>query len=559
VLTARPALEPGSCVGNFDWSVTLAASGQSTLAGVLAGFVFGGIVVVLSVRVASRGEEAANALKLLFCAFFGLAVVAYLYTDETGDKICLRASSEAALSGGILGTFAIIMIVSLTWLIVAYNRHAHDVLRFLRHLVYVACAFVVVLLCTNSCSYLQSEVPNGSPPAVSILIYLVGGLLYLFAIPIGPRATRSLPMRLAGLSRPADQVSGVLAGNAHRDGPSPVDRCAWAALGYLTVAAIADAFVLSLSSAAWDLPRAPVAYTVAWSSLLLPLAILIAALRAMAPEQTASAAPRRSANSPEYQKGSELAADVDQELLHRRFESYIVDHYTGLHNTVISVVLAVAGLAAASLGGSHAQYGGSYPLLWMLWLASLLLCATIFAGVMSGNVVAPPLMPTITDLLIPLLLGVGEFVLFGVLAHQVTGLNKTSAVAEAWFISLAVVSACAAAAITRAMHFFGSATYAPDISGPIDDYRFRRMPLDRTRALLIAVMGIGGAVASAAQVAWLEYVLAASTIAGLLMALGGHARSAAVLRTAISPAGSTREVASPNESLTRANGEHSAT
>lgn len=228
-----------------------------------------------------------------------------------------------------------------------------------------------------------------------------------------------------------------------------------------------------------------------------------------------------------------MPADVGQDLLRERFETYIVDHYTGLHNTVVSVVLAVAGLSAASLAGSHAQYGGSYPLLWMFWLSSLLLCATIFAGTMTGSVAMPPLMPAIADLLIPLLLGVGQFVLFGVLAHQVTGLNSAASVAEAWFISLAIVCACAAAAITRAMRFFRAATYAPEISKPIDDYRFKRLPADRAGAIAVSVIGMAGAAVSAIQVGWLEYTLAGCSIAGFLLGLHGHDRSAAILRTAM--------------------------
>jgi hypothetical protein len=247
-----------------------------------------------------------------------------------------------------------------------------------------------------------------------------------------------------------------------------------------------------------------------------------------------------------------LAVDMNQDLLRERFETYIVDHYTGLHNTVVSVVLAVAGLAAASLAGSHAQYGRGYPLLWMFWLASFLVCAAIFAGTMTGNVVAPPLMPTITDLLVPLLLGVGEFVLFGALAHQVTGLNTVSEVAEAWFVTLAVVCTFAAAAITRAMVFFAAATYAPEISEPIDKYRRDCLPADRRGALAVAVMGVGGAIASAFHVAWLEYTLAGCAIAGLLFALRGHARAAAILRTAIPPARSTDTAESPSQSPTRA-------
>ena len=228
-----------------------------------------------------------------------------------------------------------------------------------------------------------------------------------------------------------------------------------------------------------------------------------------------------------------LAPDVNGELLSKRFETYIVDNYIGLHNTVVSVVLAVAGLSAASLAGSYAQYGRSYPLLWILRLASLLLCATIFAGTMSGSVAMPPLMPAIADMLLPLPIGVGQFVLFGVLAHQVTGLNKASSVAEAWFISLTFVCLCAAAAITRAMRNFCGATYAEEITEPIDQYRFERLPADRRGALVAAIIGIAGAIASAAQVTWLGYMLGICIIAGLLVGLHGHARSAVLMRTAM--------------------------
>ena len=50
----------------------------------------------------------------------------------------------------------------------------------------------------------------------------------------------------------------------------------------------------------------------------------------------------------------EPSVDVDEDLLRERSKTYIVDHYTGLHNTVVSVVLAAAGLSAASLAGARA-------------------------------------------------------------------------------------------------------------------------------------------------------------------------------------------------------------
>jgi hypothetical protein len=223
---------------------------------------------------------------------------------------------------------------------------------------------------------------------------------------------------------------------------------------------------------------------------------------------------------------------VKLDMLQQRFERYMVDHYAGLHNTVAGVVLAVAGVAAASLVGSHPRTGSSYPLLWMFWLASFLLCATIFAGAMSGNVAAPPLMPRIIDLLIPLVLGVGESMLFAVPARQVSMLKTPSSLAEGWFISLAIVCTCAAVAISRAMHFFGAAFFDEEIRDTINKYRLKRLPADRKGALIVAVIGIGGAAVSAIQLMWLQYILAGFVIAGLLYSLHGHSQSAAILQEA---------------------------
>jgi predicted membrane channel-forming protein YqfA (hemolysin III family) len=274
---------PGSCVGLLEWSPTQAASSQSALAGVLAGFVFGGIVVMVSVRVATRSEEAARALKLLLCAFFGLVVVAYLFADLAGDSNCLRANSEEVISGGILGTFAIVMIVSLAWLTVAYEMHARGVLRFLRHLIYVASAFVVLLLCTSSYSGLQAEFRRGPPLIVGIFIYVVGGLFYFFSILGGSRSAALLRSWVARRIAGSGHGSGSTADGARQE-RGPVDRCIWAALSYLGIAAIADAFVLGSSDTVWDHPQAAFAYVVAWASLLLSISVLTLALRAIPPE-----------------------------------------------------------------------------------------------------------------------------------------------------------------------------------------------------------------------------------------------------------------------------------
>lgn len=286
-MTVALALVPGSCSGVSEWSATAVASSQSALAGVLAGFVFGGIVVLLSVR-ASHGEQSGRALKLLFCSFFGLTVVAYLFADQAGDKNCLRATSEESISGGILGTFAIIMIISLSWLVVAYDVQFDGVLQFLRHLIYFASAFVVLLLCTSSYSTLQAEIPHGPGTGAVVLIYLAGALVWLVALPKGSQAVDALTVRMLRSPWLVSSKFGAEGSGVSRKKRDPVDRCARMTLAYLAVAAIADAVVLSTPDSLWGQPNIPFAYLLAWLSLLIPLSVLVLALRALAPGDASS-------------------------------------------------------------------------------------------------------------------------------------------------------------------------------------------------------------------------------------------------------------------------------
>jgi hypothetical protein len=269
-MLASAAAGPGACPAVLDWSATNAASGQSVLSGVLAGFVFGGIVVVLSTKESRKPLEAALALKLLFSAFFGLAVTAYLFADQAADTNCLRAQSEEVLGGGLLGTFAIIMIVSLTWLIVAYGLHAEGVLGFLRGLIYVASAFVVFLLCTSSYTYLDAVLPHGSSGVMIVRIYVIGGLIWLVAVLIESSAAARLMAWAARLLRFGNQ-SACPATGTWTARTSAVGLCAWIALGYLAAASFADSFVLGSSVSLWRSPHLPGIYAVAWSSLLAPL------------------------------------------------------------------------------------------------------------------------------------------------------------------------------------------------------------------------------------------------------------------------------------------------
>ena len=280
---------PGACLGGFSWNAATIGGGESTFSGVLAGFGFTGIVTILGLGVMERHQEAAAGLKLLFCAFLGLMVATYLLVLQSADENCVRTISEGTIFGGILGTFVIIMLVALTWLVTTSKKHEDRVLQFLRQLIGVGAGLVALLLCTSSYSYLRAAVPNGPSLPTVVGIYLVGCLLYVTGLPgiirlrVPPLPTRAR-MRIARARQPGR------AADAWRGRTRAVDFCAWLALGYLAVAAACGSLVVGTTDQAWDPRPVHVIYLIAWSSVVAPLCVLASALRACAPDPDNQAA-----------------------------------------------------------------------------------------------------------------------------------------------------------------------------------------------------------------------------------------------------------------------------
>jgi hypothetical protein len=254
----------------LDWSPIAAAPSQSAIAAVLAGFVFAGIVVVLSVRAHSR-PHAAQALKLLFTAFFGLAVTAYLLAELAGEQTCQRAGTTEVLAGAGLGTFSVITVTALTWLVVAYDWH-ENVLGFLHVLVFVSCGFVVLLLCTNAINYIGAELPGSSHVIADALaagvaaFSIFGAAIWIWKRPQAEGT--SVGKRSCEVSITEEKA---------------VSWCAWAALGYLAVSSVATGVTTGLPGRMWrPTPAVWATYTAAGAALVLPLIVLALAINAFA-------------------------------------------------------------------------------------------------------------------------------------------------------------------------------------------------------------------------------------------------------------------------------------
>src|SRR5438132_1335122 len=88
------------CVGS-DWDPVAGFDAYSALEGLLAGFVFSGIVFLIAARTAA--VQRIRTLMLFVSAFVVLAFASYLSALSGGEAVCLRAWSVQMVSSGLLG------------------------------------------------------------------------------------------------------------------------------------------------------------------------------------------------------------------------------------------------------------------------------------------------------------------------------------------------------------------------------------------------------------------------------------------------------------------------
>lgn len=122
----------------IDWNPVAAGGPASAFAAVLAGFVFIGMVYVLT-----EGFERHHGatLMLFMAAFICLAASSYIGTLVSGEVACLRAWSEVMFASGLLSVGSTAIFGALTWLLPA--RYGRDPLvrRFV-----ITCALLMALI-----------------------------------------------------------------------------------------------------------------------------------------------------------------------------------------------------------------------------------------------------------------------------------------------------------------------------------------------------------------------------------------------------------------------------
>ena len=202
-----------------------------------------------------------------------------------------------------------------------------------------------------------------------------------------------------------------------------------------------------------------------------------------------------------------------------RQDRYLLDHYMNLHAALISVAVAVAGLAAASVvvcsGGWEAALRSG------MLVVTLLVTANVYLGLLVGGLLLPYGEPTVWDFLFPLLVGVSEFVAFGLLVVDQHTCGAPSPVPSGqWLCAVGVTCLLASGAIERARHHVDREDrYAEDLRATVTEYK-SRLRCDRHGSLAVTAIGLVGGIVVLAG--WLPewIVVVAVVLLALILTIG---------------------------------------
>ncbi|GAA1369229.1 hypothetical protein GCM10009661_26410 [Catellatospora chokoriensis] len=165
----------------YDWNPLTTAPLNSQLAGVLAGLVFAGMIVLISVQPEPShlpsGVEPGRrteALVLLVGSFLALLMASFLFGVAAGDTVCIRGRTMLLSAGGLLGLGVLSMFGGLCWLIDQYDHESRRATRVTLFATYFVGFIVIFYLSTTVGGYvddvggeLSGQLPGWLPTIIN--------------------------------------------------------------------------------------------------------------------------------------------------------------------------------------------------------------------------------------------------------------------------------------------------------------------------------------------------------------------------------------------------------
>lgn len=228
---------------------------------------------------------------------------------------------------------------------------------------------------------------------------------------------------------------------------------------------------------------------------------------------------------------------VTADQLPDRRARYFMEQQIGLHGTIVSIALGVAGLAAASLFEVRPADRPFQVLLWLLWIASLFAVGVVYSGMTVMVYALPSTIPTALDMFLPFAVGLTEFMLFAVLTTPLADQLTPRSIVALWFGCLSLFGCFASIYIRRVCRLFKHTDYDPPAVKKAVDRAASLMGKDLQgasgTALVSALAGILICWVRAVPVD-LAYYFAVAVIGGMLYGVFNQRQQAQILEAELS-------------------------
>jgi len=196
-----------SCHLPGGWSILDAGPAYSTLAGVLGGFLFLGIITLMTEgrnpdnNSGRRGAQARNqrngtsnppssraiirarTLMLFLPALLSLLVSSFLFAEVTGEQVCNRGYIEGVLAASLLAIGALGIFSGIAWMLEVYHESNEDLRRTSVTFTYIS-YFIVIASLTVSGVDIISDAFNNNPPGYALGLLIAYAPLLLISVVI---------------------------------------------------------------------------------------------------------------------------------------------------------------------------------------------------------------------------------------------------------------------------------------------------------------------------------------------------------------------------------------
>ncbi|MGI5213459.1 hypothetical protein [Plantactinospora sp. CA-290183] len=169
----------GELCESVDWNPLGSAGAHSQLAGVVAGLVFAGIVMLIDRGTPKR--PSAEALTMFIAGLVTFALDSFFFGVIAGERTCPRVWTQTTVAAGMLGVGSLTLFTGLAWLIAGRSEFEAP-LRFIRVTAYGLSLVIVGQLTVTAHDYLRDVRPEGTYPWLDWLVRAWSALVALVVV-----------------------------------------------------------------------------------------------------------------------------------------------------------------------------------------------------------------------------------------------------------------------------------------------------------------------------------------------------------------------------------------